>query len=110
MGWLADDFFGAGCVLAEASGTDWRGLDLAEVCGVMEINGVQVGHGVGADIINGHPLEALVWLAAEFSARGETLPAGHIVMLGSVVKTVWVQPGDVVTVRLDGLGTATARF
>jgi hypothetical protein len=31
-------------------------------------------------------------------------------MLGSVVKTNWVERGDVVTVRLDGLGTATARF
>jgi 2-keto-4-pentenoate hydratase len=76
MGWVADDFFGAGCVVADAAGLpgDWRALDLAAVGGVMEINGVEVGRGVGADIIHGHPLEALVWLAAKFSERGETSP------------------------------------
>ena len=111
MGWVADDFFGAGCVVADPAGLgDWRELDLATVSGVMEINGAEVGRGEGADIINGHPLGALVWLAAKCGERGRTLPAGHIVMLGSVVATQWVAQGDVVTVRLDGLGECTARF
>eukprot|EP00035_Acanthoeca_spectabilis_P026303 m.462126 g.462126 ORF g.462126 m.462126 type:complete len:291 (+) comp22527_c0_seq1:58-930(+) len=109
--WVADDFFGAGCVLAEdGAQTDWRDLDLSKVTGRMQINGKEVGSGVGADIIEGHPLEALVWLANKRSARGEEIPAGHIVMLGSVVQTKWLQPGDLVECDVTGLGCVSAVF
>lgn len=107
--WVADDFFGAGIVVGEAV-TEWRSLDLAELRGVMHINGVEVGSGHGRDIINGHPLEALVWLANEQAARGRDLPLDWFVMLGSVVQTKWVSKGDIVDVELDGLGTARAEF
>ena len=93
-------------------------IDLTAVKGEMYINGISVGSGYGRDIINGHPLEALVWLVnktAELRVPSDVqsqplLPAGHIVMLGSVVQTKWVEPGDVVRVVVDGLGSATARF
>ena len=107
--WLADDFFGAGIVLGEPI-TQWSELDLADVHGSMRINGVEVGAGHGRDIINGHPLEALVWLANAEAVRGRDLPAGWIVMLGSVVQTKWVDRGDVVDVGIEGLGKASARF
>jgi 2-keto-4-pentenoate hydratase len=107
--WLADDFFGAGIVLGEPM-TGWRSLDLPEVHGSMRINGDKVGSGYGRDIINGHPLEALVWLANAESLRGRDLPGDWIVMLGSVVQTKWVAKGDVVAVEIEGLGEASARF
>lgn len=107
--WVADDFFGAGAVLGPPV-EDWRKMDLSETLGIMTINGVQVGSGVGRDIINGHPLEALVWLANEQSAMGRELPAGWIVMLGSVVQTKWLQIGDQVEVQLTGLGGVSAKF
>ena len=99
----------------------WRGLDLAEVVGEMNINGESVGTGVGRDIISGHPFEALVWLAnkraelrqasADAAADSSALvEAGQIIMLGSVVQTKWVEPGDVVEVTVAGLGSCTARF
>jgi 2-oxo-3-hexenedioate decarboxylase/2-keto-4-pentenoate hydratase len=107
--WLADDFFGAGAVLGEPI-TEWRGLDLAAVPGSMRINGIEVGSGHGRDIINGHPLEALVWLANAEAARGRDLPADWIVMLGSIVQTKWVAKGDLVAVEIEGLGATSARF
>lgn len=107
--WLADDFFGAGIVLGEPI-TEWRGLDLPEVHGSMRINGVEVGSGHGRDIINGHPLEALVWLANAEADRGRDLPADWIVMLGSIVQTKWVAKGDVVAVEIEGLGATSALF
>ena len=76
----------------------------------MRINGIEVGSGHGRDIINGHPLEALVWLAKAEAARGRDLPADWFVMLGSVVQTEWVERGDVVDVEIEGLGKASARF
>ena len=107
--WVADDFFGAGIVLGEPV-SDWQPLDLAAIRGTMQINDNNVGSGHGRDIINGHPLEALAWLANHEQARGNKLEAGWIVMLGSVVQTKWVERGDVVEVELEGLGRAVARF
>jgi 2-keto-4-pentenoate hydratase len=107
--WLADDFFGAGIVLGEPV-SHWAELNLADIRGRMCINGVEVGSGYGRDIINGHPLEALVWLANAEAARGRDLPEDWIVMLGSVVQTNWVEKGDAVDVEIEGLGKASAQF
>src|SRR5205823_6035894 len=58
---IADDFFNAGCVLAEPrSGFDPSRL--REVRARMLINGEEVGAGAGTDVL-GEPLEALSWLA-----------------------------------------------
>ncbi|MFC1580942.1 2-keto-4-pentenoate hydratase [Thermodesulfobacteriota bacterium] len=107
--WVADDFFGAGIVLGEPV-AEWRGMDLAALHGSMRINGIEVGSGHGRDIINGHPLEALVWLANAEADRGRDLPGGWVVMLGSVVQTKWVSRGDLVEVQIEGLGKASAHF
>ncbi len=107
--WLADDFFGAGIVLGDPVAR-WSDLNLANIKGKMRINGVEAGSGFGRDIINGHPLEALVWLVNAEAARGRDLPADWIVMLGSVVQTKWVEKGDLIEVEIEGLGRASAHF
>ena len=68
-----------------------------------------VGTGRGGDIM-GHPMEALAWLANSLAQRGRGVLAGEFVSLGSLVQTVWVNKGDVVTIDIAGLGKATARF
>jgi 2-keto-4-pentenoate hydratase len=105
---IADDFFNAGCVLGREV-VEWRGVDLAALRGRMAINGREVGSGRGNDILD-HPLEALVWLANGLAVRGGSLKEGEIVLLGSVVQTVWVQEGDRVEVEIEGLGRAGAQF
>lgn len=103
---VADDFFDAGCVLG-APVTAWRALDLPALSGAMRINGVEVGRGQGRAIM-GHPLEALAWLANARAARGLGLRAGEFVLLGSVVETRWLAPGDEVRIAIEGLGEARA--
>jgi len=105
---VADDFFGAGCVLG-AERTDWQPLDLGAVTATMEINGTEVGRGTGRDIL-GDPLRALAWLAATAADLGEPLRAGHVVLLGSLVQTHWVAAGDLVVIRNDPLGEVRAEF
>jgi 2-oxo-3-hexenedioate decarboxylase/2-keto-4-pentenoate hydratase len=105
---IADDFFGAGCVLGPAR-VDWRGLDLAALTGAMRINGEVVGRGRGADIL-GHPLAALAWLANAQAARGGELRAGEIVCLGSLVATRWLARGDEASIEIESLGHAAIRF
>jgi len=105
---IADDFFDAGVVLGPEN-TDWRGIDLAAIGGVTRINGAEVGRGAGRDVM-GHPFEALAWLANQRSARGQHLPAGCFVFLGSVVETKWVASGDRVVMDIEGLGRVEAAF
>ena len=105
---VADDFFQAACVLGEEI-TDWQNIDLAEITGRAIINEVEVGAGEGADVL-GHPFEALAWLANHKIARNKFLRAGEIVLLGSVVKTQWLSPGDKVVIDVNKLGTISAEF
>ena len=76
---------------------------LAGVSSTMAINGELVGSGRGSDIL-GDPLVALAWLANTLVQQGSPLRADDVVSLGSLVKTQWVQPGDVVVVDNDALG------
>ena len=105
---IADDFFGAGCVLGPAM----PGFDpalLAATHASMRIDDREVGTGVGTDIL-GEPLEALVWLANNLAQRGQRLHAGEFVLLGSLVQTQWVRVGQSVVIHNDRLGTARADF
>ena len=104
---IADDFFGAGIVLGEpVAGFDPLALDACTAR--MLIDGEEVGSGSGADIL-GHPLEALAWLATSAAARGDALAAGEVVMLGSLVATRWVEPGQEVAIENDPLGPVRLR-
>jgi len=85
--------------------TDWREIDLVGARGTMTINDELVGEGRGGDVL-GHPLEALVWLANTLAERGKSLKEGLIIMTGSVVSTRFLNPGDIATVSVEGLGTA----
>jgi 2-keto-4-pentenoate hydratase len=105
---VADDFFAAGCVLGEAVPRS-SAPDLLKVIGRALINRKGVGHGTGADVL-GHPHHALAWLANHLAAEAKGLRAGEIVLTGSLVKTVWLNAGDEVTMELVGLGKVRAKF
>lgn len=105
---VADDFFAAGCVLGKPVART-AAPDLLSVVGRAIISGVEAGQGTGADVL-GHPLNALAWLADRLAASGKHLGAGEIVLTGSLVKTVWLKPGDSVSMELEGLGSVNATF
>jgi 2-keto-4-pentenoate hydratase len=105
---IADDFFNAGCVLGPPV-TRWPELDLTALTGITRLNGVEVGRGQGRAVM-GHPFEALAWLANLRASLGLGLRAGEFVLLGSVVETRWVGPGDRVAVSIEELGEVRATF
>ncbi len=81
--------------------------DLAELSGVIEVDGVERDRGVGAELL-GHPLRGLAWLAgSEVAAAFGGLRAGQVVMLGSVVPTVWLDGAGLVRVTFSRLGSVT---
>jgi 2-keto-4-pentenoate hydratase len=63
-----------------------------------------------ADMIMGHPLNALVWLAREFFREGKQLNAGDIVTTGSCAPILQILPGQQLTVEFEGVGVATCSF
>ena len=113
--WLADDFFHGGSVLGppialceggrvtQSAPFDPRHAD--SLHGTMSVDGRVVGAGRGADIVNGHPLQALMWLASCADAAPAGLPPGWIVSLGSVCRTHWLpapsEARDVTEVRIN---------
>jgi 2-keto-4-pentenoate hydratase len=105
---VADDFFAAGCVLGRPVVRS-AAPDLKDVAGRAVVNDVEVSRGTGADVL-GHPHHALAWLANHLAADGRGLRAGQIVLTGSLVKTIWLKPGDRVTMELSGLGSVAVAF
>ncbi len=101
---ISTNISNAGVVLGPAV-ADWRGIDLVSARGILEINGEVVGEGLGSDIM-GHPLEPLVWLANRLSQRGVTIPAGFVVITGSIVPPKPLNAGDTSRVLVEGLGNA----
>ena len=104
---VATNISNAGAVLGPAV-AHWRDIDLAAAQGMSYINGVEVGSGYGSDVM-GHPFAPLVWLADQLADRGETLPAGSVVITGSIVPPKFLNPGDRAAVAVAGLGMAELR-
>ncbi len=104
---IADDFFGAACVLDQPV-EDWRALDLCALAGRTLVNGEEIGRGHGSDVM-GDPLAALAWLANERYRQGAPLRAGDIILTGSLVQVAWLNEGDAAEIIIDGLGRASFR-
>ena len=66
----------------------------------MDIMSVFDPTGGGADVAH----------AGTFNANPLTMRAGEVVMLGSVVETQWVMPGDEVHIDIEGVGGALVKF
>lgn len=102
---IADDFFSRGCVLGEEASLEEVG-DLKTLSGGFSVNGAPPEFtGEGAAIL-GDPLTALGWLAGLKAAEGG-LKAGMVVTLGSVVKTIYPETGQVIEAQFNRLAPVT---
>ena len=102
---IATNISNAGVVLGSPV-AEWREVDLAAARGFMTINGELVGEGHGSDVM-GHPLAPLVWLANMLAKQRKGLSAGAVIITGSIVTPKFLNPGDVATVSIEGIGDAS---
>jgi 2-keto-4-pentenoate hydratase len=93
-------------------GTEPRGMGEFDprLCGaVIEKRGEPVSTGAGAACL-GNPLNAVLWLARKMVEVGRPLRSGDLVLSGAVGPMVPVLPGDILTLRISGLGSVRAVF
>jgi 2-keto-4-pentenoate hydratase len=104
---IADNASGAAFVLGPPSAPmAYAELGLARA--EFYRNGQLLSAGAGRDVM-GNPAEAVAWLARQLAARGHDLPAGAVILSGSLVAPVDAVAGDLFEARIDGLGTVALR-
>jgi 2-oxo-3-hexenedioate decarboxylase len=81
-----------------------RELDLPRLQMTMEVNGEQVASAL-SDAISGDPLLSVVQLCELLAERGESIPAGSIVLSGAATAAHMMKPGDQVRLTVEGLGS-----
>ncbi len=84
------------------------GLDLRLLGCVFEVDGRLVATAAGAAVLD-HPAAAVAWFVRSLCARGRHLEAGTTVLSGALTAAVPVQPGSVVRVTVDRLGSVEMR-
>ena len=105
---IADNASGALFVLGNEP-KKLEGLDL-RLCGmVMERRGEQISLGAGIACL-GNPLNAALWLARTMAQIGAPLKAGDVIMTGALGPMATVAPGDMIEVRISGLGSVRTSF
>jgi len=86
-----------------------EGLDLANVRLDMQCNGQPLSSGLGS-AVQGHPAEAVAWLANTLGSFGVPLCAGEIILSGSLVPLAPAKAGDHFELSITGIGSASIRF
>lgn len=84
-------------------------LDLAAARLNMYRNGELHSSGIGS-AVQGHPAEAVAWLANTLGTFGMPLRAGEIILSGSLVPLVPAQAGDRFELTIEGIGSASISF
>lgn len=84
-------------------------MSLADLHMVILRNGVQVAEGLGS-AVQGHPAQAVAWLANTLGAYGIELRAGEVILSGSLAPLLPAQPGDHFVMKMTALGDAEVSF
>ena len=104
---LADSISNGGLVHSEPR-SDWRDLQLGKLKVTLAINGKNKHHKTGGHP-TGDPLGVAVVLANIWREKGG-VRAGQFVTCGSFTGLDFLKPGDVCTVKFEGLGSAEVKF
>jgi 2-oxopent-4-enoate/cis-2-oxohex-4-enoate hydratase len=88
---------------------DPRHVDLVTCGMVVEKNGEIISTGAGAAAL-GSPAICVAWLANTLGGFGIPLSAGEVILSGSLVPLEPVKPGDRMSLKIGGIGSASVVF
>ena len=89
--------------------SDPRQCELSTVRMQMWRNAQLCGEGLGS-AVQGHPAEAVAWLANTLGALGIPFKAGEVILSGSLAALVPAMAGDRFTMSIEGLGECSVNF
>lgn len=84
-------------------------LDLAQAAMEMRKNGEIMARGLGS-AVQGHPAQAVAWLANTLGAYGIPFKAGEIILSGSLSPLFPAAPGDSFWMEIGGMGECRVQF
>ncbi len=93
----------------ENAAVDPNNIDLTRCEMVVSKNGSVISTGKG-DAAMGNPVNCVTWLANTLGQYGIGLSAGDVILSGSLVPLEPVSAGDVMTVRIAGIGECSVNF
>lgn len=96
-------------VANEQAAVDPREIDLATCGMVVEKNRATLSTGAGA-IAMGSPVNCVTWLANTLGQFDIPLKAGEVILSGSLVPLEPIVVGDVMNVKIGGMGNCEVRF
>lgn len=89
--------------------TDPNSLDLASVKMQILKNGEPAGSGLGS-AVQGHPAEAVAWLANTLGEYGIPFRKGELILSGALAPLIPVSAGDRFSLSVEGLGDCSIHF
>ena len=98
-----------GVFVIGAARADPRAHDLAALKVKVSKNGAPLSEGLGS-AVQGHPAEAVAWLANTLGRHGVTLEVGDVILSGSLVPLAPAVAGDRFEMVLQGVGACAATF
>lgn len=85
-----------------------RDIDVTALGVILEINGEPVAFASSGAVL-GDPVEVVRNLVSFLHARGQSLPAGTVVLTGAVTEAIPIKAGDAICARFQELGTINVR-
>lgn len=85
------------------------GIDLRREGMTMAVNGRHHASATAIEVL-GDPVLSVVFIANRLAELGLSLRAGMVLLTGSIVSSIPVQPGDAVRIQFTRLGDIEARF
>lgn len=98
-----------GVFVISESRVDPRSIDLAAAQMKVYHNGELSVEGLGS-AVQGHPAEAVAWLANTLGEYGIPFKKGEIILSGALAPLIDAHAGDHFEMEIEGLGKASIRF
>lgn len=89
--------------------TDPTTLDLSKVKMAVHHNGQPAVTGVGS-AVQGHPAQAVAWLANTLGEYGIEFKKGEVILSGALAPLIDAKSGDHFSMEIEGLGTCSVSF